>query len=92
MTAGYPNPAANYAVAIILPVIGTVLVGARFALRLARNMDLQADDWFCLPALVRSVSQIPFLALSLTFLGLRLGMRWCINMGYQATDIWISHA
>ncbi|KAI9687075.1 MAG: hypothetical protein M1822_002485 [Bathelium mastoideum] len=53
MTVGYPNPAANYVVAIMLPVIGTVLVGVRFALRLARKMSLKADDWFCLPALVR---------------------------------------
>ena len=52
MTAGYPNPAANYVVAIMLPVIGTVLVTARFALRFARKLGLEADDWFCLPALV----------------------------------------
>lgn len=55
MTAGYPDPAANYVVAILLPAMGTVLVGARFALRLARKMDLMADDWFCLPALVRPI-------------------------------------
>ncbi|KAF2235040.1 hypothetical protein EV356DRAFT_134050 [Viridothelium virens] len=52
MVAGYPDPAANYVVAILFPVIGTVLVGVRFVLRMARKMPLELDDWFCLPALL----------------------------------------
>ena len=58
MAAGYPNAAANYVVAILLPSIGTVLVVLRFALRWARKMGLEADDWLCLPALVSTTFRI----------------------------------
>ena len=48
----YANPTANLAIAIVLPILGTFAVITRFSLQIAKKVELRADDWLCLIALV----------------------------------------
>lgn len=51
----YVNPQSVMAVGILLPVLGTIAVGLRFAYRRRHRTGLGIDDWLCIPALVCSI-------------------------------------
>lgn len=48
-----PNTAGCYAVAIIMPVFGTLFILARFLAKRIRERPITTDDWFLLAGLVR---------------------------------------
>lgn len=51
----YVNPGSVMACGILFPILGAIAVFLRFKTRHARKIDLGADDWLCLPALVRDI-------------------------------------
>lgn len=57
LTSGfYVNPHSFIAIGVIFPVLGILAVAGRFAARYRYRLDVKADDWTCIPALV-SVSE-----------------------------------
>ena len=51
----YVNPGSVTACGVVFPILGAVAVALRFRMRHTRKIDLGADDWLCLPALVGDV-------------------------------------
>ena len=48
----YVNPRSVTACGILFPILGAIAVALRFSVRHRRKIDMGADDWLCLPALV----------------------------------------
>ena len=83
----YVNPTGVITCGVLFPILGAIAVALRFMSRRTRKIDLRADDWICLPALVSIYicDKAAIVSTSANGKGLTLGRRRPSDRGSKDT-------